>query len=122
MKTITTMVDAGQYADYDDCLEAARRDYADEQGYEPWQVEASWADDERDEIALTVSVRSLASVVAEGDYIYEYDADTDGSRSMPAGMDEDVLDEIQHILAARGLRIATDDRGWRVAGERGEAR
>jgi hypothetical protein len=33
------------------------------------------------------------------------------------------MDEIQRIVAARGLRITTDDRGWRVADDdRDEAR
>jgi hypothetical protein len=47
-------VPAKSYEDYDDSLTAAAHDYADEHGLENWEVEARWADDQRDEIVLTV--------------------------------------------------------------------
>lgn len=48
-------VSAKHYVGYDDSLEAARLTYLEEhESVDDWQVEARWADDERDEIVLTV--------------------------------------------------------------------
>jgi hypothetical protein len=46
---------ASKYADHDDSLAAAADDFAKRYDLEDWQVEAIWADDERDEIALRVT-------------------------------------------------------------------
>src|SRR5690606_39544516 len=51
--TIETYVPATTYEDHDDCLEAARRDYAEEHDLELWQVEARYASEQRDEIVIT---------------------------------------------------------------------
>lgn len=52
LKEIT--VQSKRYEDYDNSLGAAAREYAEDHDLEMWQVEARWADDERDEIVLTV--------------------------------------------------------------------
>ncbi len=59
MSTSATIirVNAQSYEDYDDCLTAASRDIAANQGLEMWQVEASWEDDSTRE---TILVRVMA--------------------------------------------------------------
>lgn len=51
----SVIVSANRYEDYDDSLAAAIKDYAYEHGFELWQVEAKWADEQRDEIVLTIN-------------------------------------------------------------------
>lgn len=51
---ITVRVPAARYADHDDCLEAAAEDYAAEHDLEGWDLSPRWADDQRDEILLSV--------------------------------------------------------------------
>lgn len=57
--TVTVIIAAARYADHDDCLEAARSDYAATNGLEDWHVEADWAEDSREEIVLTVDSLAL---------------------------------------------------------------
>jgi hypothetical protein len=53
MKTIE--IDAKLYEDEDDCLSAAQSDYiTDHPELEGWELNARWADDQRDTILLDV--------------------------------------------------------------------
>ena len=47
-------VNAAQYADWDDCLRAAAFKYAADCGIPVWMVSAQWADDQREQITLTI--------------------------------------------------------------------
>ncbi len=54
-QTKTILVDAKQYEDADDCLQAATLGYLfANKSVEPWQVEAKWTDNQRDTITLTI--------------------------------------------------------------------
>jgi hypothetical protein len=64
-KYTTILVSAKSYEDEDDCLAAAAAEYATSHNLEAWEVEADWASDERDEIALKVPVAS--ATVEDGD-------------------------------------------------------
>lgn len=48
------VIDAKRYEDFDDCLSAAADDYAAKHGLEGWDLAPRWADEQRDEILLTV--------------------------------------------------------------------
>src|SRR5690606_13884660 len=50
---IETRVPAAMYEDFDDCLEAARRDYAAEHGLDLREVEARYASEQRNVIVIT---------------------------------------------------------------------
>lgn len=54
MSRVTVRVAANRYVDDGDCLDAAAAEYADEHELSEWQIDAEWADDQRDEIVLTV--------------------------------------------------------------------
>jgi hypothetical protein len=45
---------AAAYEAHDDCLTAAAEDVAAEHGLEVWEVDAEWADDERQQIIATI--------------------------------------------------------------------
>lgn len=47
-------VKAKQYEDYDDSLQAAADEVAERLGLQGWDLDARWADDDRDSILLTV--------------------------------------------------------------------
>lgn len=64
MKTIE--IKAAQYADSDDCLAAAERDYAEAHDLEGWDLSPRWADDERETILLSVPAATIAVHEAEG--------------------------------------------------------
>jgi hypothetical protein len=53
-KTMTVTMPASLYVDSDTCLADAAADYAKAHGLEGWDLQARWADDERDAIELTV--------------------------------------------------------------------
>jgi len=65
-------------------------------------------------MAYEMTLLDLAREIAEGSYLYEYDEDTDETRSMPRDMDDDHLDQIRSALRERGLQTETDDIGWLV--------
>jgi len=48
---------AARYADEDDCLTAAADDYAAANDLAGWDLAPRWADEQRDEIILTVPAR-----------------------------------------------------------------
>lgn len=54
MARITVSIDARRYADSDDCLTDAARDYAAEHDLVGWDLSPRWADDQRDAILLDV--------------------------------------------------------------------
>lgn len=59
-KPVTITVSAAQYEDHDDCLTAAAEDYISEHSdLEGYDLDARWADDQRDEILLTVPAWSV---------------------------------------------------------------
>lgn len=51
-------IPAAKYADHDDCLSAAAEDYATTHDLAGWDLDPQWADDQRDEIILTVPSHS----------------------------------------------------------------
>lgn len=57
--TVNVTISAKRYEDDDNGLEAASAAYCEDKGLESWQVEASWADDSREEIVLTVDAEAL---------------------------------------------------------------
>ena len=59
-------------------------------------------------------IAKRAKTVGEGEYLYEYGEGTNESTSMPLTMGDDVADELQEQLRARGLEWETDDKGWLV--------
>jgi hypothetical protein len=55
MTTTTEIrIPAQRYQDEDDCLSTAARDYASSHDLAGWDLSPRWADDQRDEIVLTV--------------------------------------------------------------------
>ena len=50
-------IDADTYADHDDCLAAAAADYAAAHDLAGWDLDARWADNQRDTIILTTPCR-----------------------------------------------------------------
>ena len=74
-------VNAKDFADYDDCLQAAADEYADTFELEAWEVTASWEDDNRDIIRIELP----DSCWEEGEEdLYEEDEEWE---------DEDLYDE-----------------------------
>lgn len=69
MATIEITVPAAQYADHDDCLAAAARDYVREHKLSGWDLSPRWADDDnREEIILcvpTFSVKLTAETITD---------------------------------------------------------
>ncbi len=55
MSQITVTLDAADYQDHDDCLDAAASAVAATHGFHRWQCEARWSDDLRGDIQVTVS-------------------------------------------------------------------
>lgn len=53
-KSTEITVSAKQYEDFDDCLTAAAEAYAAEHDLAGWDLAPRWADEQRDEIILTV--------------------------------------------------------------------
>ena len=53
-KSIEVVVPAAQYEDFDDCLTAAADEYAAKHDLAGWDLAPRWADNQRDEIILTV--------------------------------------------------------------------
>lgn len=68
-KTITISRPAYLFADADDSLAAAAAAVAAERRIDPWEVTASWEDDERELILLDVPPLKLI-----GDEVYDIDA------------------------------------------------
>jgi hypothetical protein len=64
-KSTTVTVPAARYADADDCLAAAEQDYAAEHDLAGWDLAPQWADDQRDEIVLTVPAWSAPATVED---------------------------------------------------------
>jgi hypothetical protein len=55
MTTITVRINASRYADSDDCLSDAARDYAATvAGLDGWDLAARWEDGQRETILLSV--------------------------------------------------------------------
>lgn len=54
MSTKTIEIDAKRYEDSDTCLTDCAADVARERGLESWQIEAEWADDNRETIVVTI--------------------------------------------------------------------
>jgi len=50
-------IDAAAYAADDDCLVAAAADYADAHNLAGWELDARWADEQRETIILTIPCR-----------------------------------------------------------------
>lgn len=73
-------VNAKDFADYDDCLQAAADEYADTFELEAWEVTASWEDDNRDIIRIELP----DSCWDEEEELYEEDEEWE---------DEDLYDE-----------------------------
>lgn len=48
-------IPAKRYEDHDGCLRAAEADVCEVARLKPWQVEARWADEQRDEIVVEVA-------------------------------------------------------------------
>jgi hypothetical protein len=61
MTSTTVTVPAARYADHDDSLAAAAEDYARDHRLVGWDLAPAWADDERDEIVLTVPMEARVS-------------------------------------------------------------
>lgn len=79
-KTSEVTVPAKRYEDEDDCLAAAAANVAQERGLERWQCEARWADDDRDEIVVTVP----AIIIEVGDVVQEWTPDEGEPSDMQA--------------------------------------
>lgn len=48
------IIPAAQYADQDDCLQAAAADYAEKHDLAGWDLSPKWEDSQREAIVLTV--------------------------------------------------------------------
>jgi len=64
LKTTTILLRASEYEEYDDSLLAAKMEVADEWNIVDWQVTTEWADESREQIALTVPVGVGAKIRA----------------------------------------------------------
>lgn len=53
-KSIEVRIAADKYVDFDDCLQAAADEYAEQHDLAGWDLAPRWADNQRDEIILTV--------------------------------------------------------------------
>lgn len=51
---MTIQINAGDYADSDNCLADAANDYAADHGLEGWDLNPRWADNQRDAILLDI--------------------------------------------------------------------
>lgn len=67
-KTTTILLRASDYEDYDDSLLAAKTEVADEWNLVDWQVTTEWADESREQIAVTVPTDVGAKILANAEW------------------------------------------------------
>lgn len=98
MTTIKITIPADRYADHDDCLSAAAEDARSEFGLDGYDLSPAWADEQRDEIELSLPASVLSiQMTAEQTEIYD-----DG--------DAPAQDELMRDLRARAQRVANATR------------
>lgn len=55
IRGLQVTLDAGEFDDWDDCLDEAAHAVAMDLGVADWEVDAAWGDDDRETIVVTVS-------------------------------------------------------------------
>lgn len=106
-KNIEIRVPAKQYEDEDDCLQAAAADYAEQHDLQGWDLSPRWADEQREEIVLTVPAWAAAKKVTFSIEYIRYERDESGLLRRKGG--SVILDDGER---EREYPHAEDLRGW----------